>query len=82
LNPECCACQHIPGGNKQAHARDDTHHVRGKDGMLLFDVRWFMSVCRWAHTWIDAHRDEARKLGLLANRGEWNLRVDITGDND
>jgi hypothetical protein len=71
-HPLCEACPRIPGGNKLVHPREDTHHVFGKDGLLLFDVRGFMSVCRWAHTWIDTHREEARKLGLLASVGKWN----------
>ncbi len=71
-NPYCGVCHKIPGFNHRLHFRDDTHHIRGKDGLLLFDVRWFISVCRKGHSWIDANRDEARKLGLLAKDGEFN----------
>ena len=45
------------------------HHKRGRDGLLLFDVRHFCACCSSCHTWIDAHRTEAQKLGLLAKEG-------------
>jgi len=72
-----CECCHLifpedPVAQGELHFRDDTHHTKGKDGLLYFDVRWFKSACRKAHVWIDSHRDEARKLGLLCEAGEWN----------
>ena len=45
------------------------HHKRGRDGLLLFDVRYFCACCAGCHTWIDAHRTEAQALGLLAKEG-------------
>jgi len=71
-HPYCAAC-HVIWPDKirePLHFRDDTHHTRGKDGLLYFDVRYFLSVCRKAHQWIDANRAEAVKLGLLSK--EWN----------
>ena len=67
-NPHCEACHRIPLGGVQTHNRDETHHVKGRDGLLLFDVRYFMSVCRWAHRWIHAHPAEAKKLGWLGSK--------------
>lgn len=74
-HPYCEACHLIWPNERRAllrHWRDDTHHLLGKDGLLLFDVRHFKSVCRRAHQWIDANPDAARKLGLLADKGDWN----------
>jgi len=79
VNPWCQVCAYIPNGDKQRHSRDDTHHTKGKLGLLLFDVRWFLSSCRWAHVWIGDHPDEARKLGLLCEKGEWNNPPDEKG---
>ena len=46
------------------------HHKRGRDGLLLFDVRHFCACCSSCHSWIDAHRTEAQALGLLAKE-DW-----------
>lgn len=73
LYPWCEACSAIDGlHGPQIHMADDVHHSRGKLGSLLCDTRFFKSVCRKSHTWIDANRDKARELGLLCKRGEWN----------
>lgn len=54
------------------HDATEPHHSRGKLGSLLCDTRFWIPVCRAAHTWIDANREKARELGLLCKRGEWN----------
>ena len=71
-NCECCAViwPDDPGAHR-THPRDDTHHVKGKLGLLYFDVRWFKSSCRKAHIWIGSHIAEARKLKLIADEGDW-----------
>ena len=45
------------------------HHKRGRDGLLLFDVRNFLACCHQCHIWIDSHRTEAQALGLLTKEG-------------
>lgn len=50
---------------------DDNHHVRGKLGDLLCDTRFFMSVCRPCHSWIDANRKLAAERGYL-DLVNWN----------
>lgn len=72
--PLCEACELIGrylDTDWHVHCREQTHHVRGRYGLLLFDVRYFRSVCSECHSWIDANRDAARKLGLLADEGDW-----------
>lgn len=71
VHPHCEACHLIWPEDSTAlnlHWRDDTHHMRGKDGLLYFDVRDFKSVCRKAHAWIGDHPTEAKQLGLLKDR--------------
>jgi hypothetical protein len=75
-HPYCNACHKIWPQDPIAlklHFRDDTHQTRGKDGLLYFDVRWFLSACRRAHQWIGEHPKEARELGLLCDEGQWNI---------
>lgn len=72
-HPLCDACQRANKDWTRGHQRwtDDIHHKRGKDGLLYFDVRYFVAVCRPCHQWIDTHREEAAKLGLL-DLEAWN----------
>lgn len=46
----------------------DIHHVRGKIGDKLTDVKDFMSVCRGCHTWIHDNDAKAREMGFLKSR--------------
>ena len=49
-----------------AVATEDVHHTRGRAGLLLFDIRHFLPVCRPCHDWIGAHPEEAAAKGWLA----------------
>ena len=72
LHPFCECCVLIRDC-LPSEARDttDIHHIFGRDGYLLFDPKGFKSSCRPCHTWIDANRELARKLGLLCEAGQW-----------
>lgn len=71
-HPWCQCCALIRGiDHNDARLTTDVHHVRGRDGLLLFDVRWYKAACRPCHVWIGEHPKEAVKLKLLAERGEW-----------
>lgn len=52
------------------------HHRAGrrltKQGDLLMEEKFWCPVSMSGHQWIDAHRAEARELGLLAPFGEYN----------
>ncbi len=48
------------------------HHKFGKIGKLLLWEPGWRPVSLAGHQWIDAHREEARKRGLLAPIGSWN----------
>lgn len=54
------------------HPCEDNHHKRGRLGPLLMDERYWIPVCRNLHDWIGNHPEEARKVGLLCQPGEWN----------
>lgn len=69
-NPLCDACQQMPHNKVLTRPitpnwTDDVHHKHGRSGLLLFDVRYFLAVCRWCHEWIHNNPAEAKKLGLI-----------------
>lgn len=41
------------------------HHRNKARGERLLDKRWWMSACDLEHNWVETHKEEARKLGLL-----------------
>lgn len=50
---------------------DDVHHSRGRSGKLLCATQFWIAMCRLCHTWVHDHPEEARKVGLLCERGKW-----------
>lgn len=51
------------------------HHQRGRAGPLLLDERFWIAVSLDGHRWIEDHKDEARKRGLLCQAGQFNVPV-------
>jgi hypothetical protein len=51
----------------------DVHHKRGRIGRLLCEVNHWLPVCRGCHDWIHKNIEEARKLGLICEPGQWNV---------
>lgn len=49
----------------------EAHHTRGRNGNLISDNRYIKWLCRKHHNWVHANPSEARKLGLLADKGDW-----------
>lgn len=73
LHPICECCSLIfQRGIGKRNWTESVHHTRGREGLLLFATQYYKGACLECHSWIDANRDEARKLGLLAQTGEWN----------
>lgn len=74
VHPFCRVCSKIwPEMRlKPYHEASEVHHIRGRNGLLLFDPRHMMSVCSKAHRWIHDNPEAARKLGLLADKGDWH----------
>lgn len=51
------------------NSRDITlHHMAGKIGDLLFDKRWFKSLCFTHHRFVEENPLESQKLGLSKKR--------------
>lgn len=46
----------------------DIHHKCGRTGDLLFDMDYFLAVCRPCHNWIEENPKEAKKRGLSFDR--------------
>lgn len=41
------------------------HHMKGRAGPLLNDVRWWMAVCASCHTYIEDHKKEMRARKVI-----------------
>lgn len=46
---------------------EDIHHRFGREGLLLFDIRFFIACCRKCHDWIHANPKTAELVGLLGD---------------
>lgn len=46
----------------------EVHHKKGRIGDLLNDKKYFLSVCRNCHEWIESHPKEAKELNLSISR--------------
>lgn len=46
------------------------HHKRGRLGSFLTDKRYFCSLCKEHHVWVETHPAEAKKMGLSDSRLE------------
>lgn len=49
----------------------EVHHVRGRNGGLLLDVRYWLAVSAKGHRWIHDNPKQAQEHGWLAGPGEW-----------
>lgn len=50
---------------------DKPHHMRGRLGDLLWDVRFFLAVSQQGHDWIHQNIEQARRHGWIAQAGDW-----------
>ncbi len=73
-HPICGICL-VRGG--EVRPSTEIHHIRGRNGPLLFDTRFFCASCRACRLWPHDNKEEARKLGVLAERGEWGSPVHV-----
>jgi len=62
-NPRC-QCPG-PDGRPCPNEATQIHHMKGRLGPLLTDVQWWMAVCQACHVYIEDHKKEARKRGLI-----------------
>lgn len=52
---------------------EEIHHTRGRIGRLLTEEKYWLAVSAAGHDWIHNNMDAARRLGLLCQKGQWNL---------
>jgi hypothetical protein len=45
------------------HRTHDVHHMKGREGDLLLDERYWKAGCRKCHEWVTVHAAEAISLG-------------------
>jgi hypothetical protein len=64
MKTKCDRCGH--------HGMPDVHHIAGRRGPLLADMKNFSALCRDCHRWVHDHPLAARPAGLLAQAGDWN----------
>jgi hypothetical protein len=48
----------------------DIHHMKGRIGTLLLEQKYWISVCRECHEWIENNPKDAKLLGLSLSRLE------------
>lgn len=72
LNPFCAICRYLGFGEVKA---TEVHHIRGRNGALLCDTRFFASSCRGHRMWPHDNPVEARAAGLLASAVDWGVSV-------
>ena len=73
-NPWCKICE--LRGNHVIHGTEDVHHSRGKQGLLYFDVRWFVPCCRSCHSWAENNVESAMAIGVTCQKGDWNKETE------
>lgn len=44
------------------------HHMRGRVGDLLTDMRYFKSLCPYHHNWVELNPEASKELGLSLDR--------------
>ena len=55
----------IPNCQNCGNPATEIHHKNGRNGERLYDVGYFMSVCRKCHNWIHSNPEAARILEYL-----------------
>lgn len=69
-NTICQACPKFNEGGGSWYS-SEVHHQRGRDNLLLFDIRFLLAVCSECHSQIHSQPERAIALGLLAGPGQW-----------
>lgn len=83
-HPRCQACEiifkYIAASNTASilgwpfvpNPTEHVHHTRGREGLLLFDIRYWKAVCAECHEFIGSNIEMARRLKLICDKGDWN----------
>lgn len=75
IHPRCQCCTVVEAfelrvARIQPGFTDDVHHKFGREGLMLFDTRHWLAVCRTCHGWIHAHPTASKMLGLIGKDGK------------
>lgn len=62
-DPKNCRCHICHRTSKTAKL--ENHHLRGRRGMLLFEQRHFITLCRKCHRWVHDNMQKADALGYI-----------------
>lgn len=73
-NTICHACI---ARRKPIQPASQCHHSHGRLGKLLMFEPYWIPLCDDCHRWIHANPEAARKLSLLAEKGQWNTFPDL-----
>jgi hypothetical protein len=62
-------------GGHELSGLEDTkltvHHTHGREGMLLFDVRYWIPLCLKCHQFVGRNVEQSRAAGYLCDKGDW-----------
>lgn len=67
-----CAVFPCRQGSLITRRATEVHHMRGRQGSLLLDERFWLPVSSEGHRWIHDNPDKARRMGYLCAKGSWN----------
>jgi len=70
IHRHCRVCTIVFGVSMRS---SEIHHMRGRNGSLLWDTRYFAPTCRACREWPHDNPELARKLGLLASANDWGV---------
>jgi hypothetical protein len=73
-NPICAIC--VARKKKPPNPSTEVHHLRGRVGRLLCDVRGFVASCFPCRDFPHTKVIKARELGVLAPANLWNVPFD------
>lgn len=70
----CAVC--IARGIANPNFATEVHHIRGRRGSLLTDIRGFIPSCFFCRTWPHDNQNAARAAGVLSERKLWEIPFD------
>jgi len=41
------------------------HHMKGQNWRIMNETKWWLGLCQEHHSWVEDHKIEARKRGLI-----------------
>lgn len=60
-----CEMPNEKGTDTCGRPTQQIHHMKGQQGDLLCDTRYWLAVCMHCHAYIEDHKNEARDKGVI-----------------